>query len=812
MKKLYIVLASFLAFLLIGCNGHNEENTQNNSQVVATVELSLLDSDGNFKQSFAINEVITMKVKVFDEDDATIANKTVNFSATLGTLSLSSKLTDSNGEAIVYITNDSQSLGASTASASASEINSDDIDYEFITSDITALSSNLTTVMTLNDVSVNQFKTDQEVRITSTLTNGNGQGIAHEIITFTADIGTLSQTTALTDSQGIANVTLTGTDDTIGAGVLTSTYTLSNEVSLNGTFNYQILSADAVLASDIRLGYFDESNNFIEGEIELSIDNSTISAGGSLGLSVDLIDENNSLYVQSIPVTFTSTCVQNSNATIDESALSINGTAHATFTDIDCAGKTGTDDIIIASIAVDGITNTASKTITINGEQLGSIEFVSAEPSSIVLKGSGGQDQQETSTLTFRVKSQLGNILAGQEVAFELSTEVGGISLSRAEGVTNSQGLITTQVTSGTVPTAIRVTASASMNFNGEEITAKSQSDLLSINTGLPEQRSMTMSASVLNPEADNINGEESNITVWLSDSFHNPVPNGTTVNFTTEGGTIEPSCITDNGSCSVTWTSSEPRVADHRVTILATALGHESFFDTNGNNIFDNDDGDSILDIGTASNPNIDSGFSNYPAQARGFIDMSEAWRDDNENSVYDEGETFLDFNNDEDFTDADAVFNGPQCEETSCASNGQQSIHVRKAIRLVMASSAAEYTLTDATGSVVYESSLTGTRVDLSDVPNGGSQEFNFNFADNGIPNQIMPFGTTVEVTISAGTLQGATNYTVGNSNSAGFSQMNFFVIQEADSEPQNAILTITITSPNGFITSLNREIKLL
>ena len=64
---------------------------------------------------------------------------------------------------------------------------------------------------------------------------------------------------------------------------------------------------------------------------------------------------------------------------------------------------------------------------------------------------------------------------------------MGGISLSRASGFTNSQGLITTQVSAGTVPTPVRVTASAEMDFNGQAIKIQSQSDLLSINTGLPD-------------------------------------------------------------------------------------------------------------------------------------------------------------------------------------------------------------------------------------------------------------------------------------------------------------------------------------
>ncbi len=812
MKKLHLTLASLFTLLLFGCNGHSDDSTESVSQVVANIEFSILDSEGNAKQSFAKNETITLQARVTDVDNALIANKSINFSASLGSLVIASKLTDSEGIAIVYVTNDSLSLGAGTAGANSEGIDAQSIDYEFIESESSVSPPSLTTIMTLNDESVNQFKANQEVQITSTLIDSSGQIIANEIITFSADIGTLSTTTVLTNSQGIANVTLSGSDNIIGAGVLTSSYALDNTTNISSSFNYQILSADAIIDSDIRLGYFDENNTFVEGIIELSIENKTISAGGTLGLSVDLVNESGDLIVTPIPVTFTSNCVQNGNASIDESVLSINGTASSTFADINCAGTTGTDDVLIASIAVNNITSTANEVITISGEQLGSIEFISAEPNSIVLKGTGGQNKQETSTLTFKVKSQLGNVLAQQEVNFTLSTTVGGISLSRASGITNSQGLITTQVSAGTVPTAVRVTASATMDFNGEPVEVQSQSDLLSINTGLPEQRSMTLSASILNPEAHNVNGAKSIVTAWLSDNFHNPVPDGTTINFTTEGGTIEASCSTINGNCSVAWTSTEPRVADHRITILATALGHETFFDTNGNNIFDDADGDPILDIGDSNNFNVDSGFDNYPAQASGFLDMSEAWRDDNENSIYDSGETFIDFNNDGAFSNADSLFNGPQCQGANCADKAMRNTHVRKAIRLVMASSGAEFILTNADGSIVYQNSLTGDSANLNDVENGDSQEFNFYFADTATPNQTMPLGTAVAVSLSAGSLLGQTNFTVGNNNQEGFSQMNFFVVQDAGNEAQTAILTITITSPNGFITSLSRSMALL
>ena len=811
MKKLYLIVVSLFAFLLVGCNGKSEDDSEIVPQIVTNVELSLLDSEGNAKLSFDKNETISLQAKVTDQNNAIIPNKAVSFSASIGSLAITSKLTNSEGLAIVSLTNESLVLGAGSANANISEVNAQGIDYEFVESGTPDTPPSLTMVMTLDNESVNRFKADQEVQLTSTLVDGNGEGIANKIVTFTADIGTLSTTTALTNSDGIATVSLISSEDTIGAGVLSSSYTISDETTISNTFNYEILTADALINSEVRLGYFDENNSFVEGKIELTIDTNTISAGGTLGLSVDVVDENDNLIITPIPVTFTSNCVQNGSASIDESVLSINGTARSTFADIDCAGTTGTDDVLIANVTVNNATSTANEIFTINGEQLGSIEFISAEPTSIVLKGTGGQNQQETSTLTFRIKSQLGNVLAQQEVNFALSTSVGGISLSRVSGLTNSQGLVTTQVSAGTVPTSVRVTASASMDVNGDIVIVQSQSDLLSINTGLPEQRSMSIAASVFNPEANSIFGVESNITVWLSDNFHNPVPDGTTVNFTTEGGNIEPSCSTTNGSCSVIWKSGEPRVADHRITILATALGHETFFDTNGNNTFDDADGNPIIDSGTSNNLNIDSGFGNYSAQASGFLDMSEAWRDDNENSRRDNGEIFLDYNDDNAFSSADSLFNGPQCQGTNCADAGMQNIHVRKALVLVMASSAAEYILSRS-GGTTYQNSLTGFSSPIADIANGDSQTFNFSFADTGTPVQTMPLGTTVNVSLSAGTLQGETSFTVSNNNQPGYSQMNFTVIQEAGSEPQTAVLTITITAPSGLVTSLTRNIALL
>jgi hypothetical protein len=83
-------------------------------------------------------------------------------------------------------------------------------------------------------------------------------------------------------------------------------------------------------------------------------------------------------------------------------------------------------------------------------------------------------------------------------------------------------------------------------------------------------------------------------VTARLSDHFHNPVPDGTAVYFTTNGGAIQPSCTTVGGACTVNWISQNPRPQNGpisllgRPTILVYAIGEESFVDANGNGVAD--------------------------------------------------------------------------------------------------------------------------------------------------------------------------------------------------------------------------------
>src|SRR6185369_13293017 len=155
-------------------------------------------------------------------------------------------------------------------------------------------------------------------------------------------------------------------------------------------------------------------------------------------------------------------------------------------------------------------------------------------------------------------------------------------------------------------------------------------------------------------------------VTARLSDHFHNPVPDGTAVSFTTNGGSIQPSCTTINGACSVTWTSQNPRpfvpgINVGRATIHAYAVGEEAFVDLNGNGVADTGE----------------------------FTDNSEAYRDDNENGVRDVSEPFIDFNGNGQFDGPDGKYNGVLQGASSIGA--PRSKHIFANLHMVMATTEA-------------------------------------------------------------------------------------------------------------------------
>jgi hypothetical protein len=804
MRK-YSYFVFIAVFLLNSCgggvsgeNGIDPFGTGSTSESLS-ISLAILDQQCEVvsQPSFTAGETLCVQATV-SQNANLITGEIVSFSTDVGSLSAESKITDSNGVAQIFIESGTGDVGASTLAVSFGGATSES-SYEFLAKDIIVLSA-LTIDLTIlkNGVAVNRFKASEQVQIQAVIRDENLGPVENIIVSFTTGKGTLNTSDALTDGSGMAQVTLIPEDTDIGAAVVSALILVDNDTELLASINFAVQAADVISAQIIRIGHFDADNVFVENEIGISaadlLGNVEISAGATLGISLAIVDENDQRILTQTPVTFTSSCAKDGFANIDQQVNTINGEAVATYEDISCAGGDGNEDVIVASLVVNNSTISITRSISILAESVGSITFVSADPTQLVLQGTGGQNSQTVSTLVFQVNGVLGNPLAQQNVTFSLNTQTGGLSLSPASGITNSQGQVSARVTSGNVPTSVRVTADVVTNSGVSVLT---QSDLLAVNTGLPDQNSFTLSANRLNPEAYNISGQTVSLVARLADTFNNPVPDGTSVSFTTEGGVIAPSCATTNGTCSVTWTSSNPRTLDHRVTILATAIGHETLFDANGNNSFDDADGIAIID-GT------DSGFGTSQSGTTGFIDHSEAWRDDNANLVKDDSEIFLDYNNNGQFDVADSLFNGPQCNSANtCGQGSANTLHVRRSLEIVTASSVALLDILNQAGDIIFSNHQAVAEPSLV-LEQGEAISLLLQFSDTAI--QSISSNSTIRVTSNAGLLAGQINTLMRETNKSGASVVEFTLTNDrvdTGGVQTTATVNAEVVSPSGVVS---------
>ncbi|HRX88166.1 MAG TPA: Ig-like domain-containing protein, partial [Steroidobacteraceae bacterium] len=448
-------------------------------------------------------------------------------------------------------------------------------------------------------------------------------------IRFSANSGGITPAQAVTNAAGEATATLNTAGDTTprtivvtaASGTLTAT---ANVMVTSGGTGAPTVSIGSGTGAAFQSGIIGIANNML-------------SAGGSTSLTAVLQQSDGTLYQQAANVSFSSPCAASGRATIQSPVTTSTGIASTTYVATGCSGS----DVISASATIGGIQLSASGSVTVATAAIGSIEFVSATPTNVALRGTGAPGRSETSTVVFRVLDSSGGPRADADVDFSLNTTVGGIALNPTTARSDANGRVQTVVQAGDSATTVRVTARV-LNTTPAISTQSSQ---LTITTGVPDDDSLSLAVACPNVEALSYDGVPVTVTARLADRFNNPVPDGTAVTFNTEGGRIGGQCTTattptEGGVCAVTWTSSAPRPSNGRVTLIATAIGEETFTDANGNGAFDN---------------------------GETFIDRAERFRDDNENGVYDSGEYFYDFNTNGIRDPADGLFNGLLCRDTT-------------------------------------------------------------------------------------------------------------------------------------------------
>ena len=328
--------------------------------------------------------------------------------------------------------------------------------------------------------------------------------------------------------------------------------------TLSATVNVQVVAGGGT--NTVRMGN-GTGAGFVQGALQIS--NPAVSAGGSTSVSAYLVNSDGSLYTQSATVNFNSPCVAAGTALVQPaaSATTTSGIATITYAARGCSGS----DLITATATVGGQALSASGTVTVAAASVGSIAFVSATPTNIALQGTGDSTRPESSTVVFQVRDATGGPVSNANVSFTLNTSVGGISITPTTAVSDSQGNVQTVVSAGTVATSVNVTAivtSVTPNIS-------TQSSQLTVTTGIPTANSFSLSAQCFNIEGWEYDGTTTGINARLGDRFQNPVPDGTAVTFTSEGGNIQSQCTT-----TTTPTTRKARLSITTLMMGASALG----------------------------------------------------------------------------------------------------------------------------------------------------------------------------------------------------------------------------------------------
>ncbi|MFO1245169.1 MAG: hypothetical protein U1E71_08320 [Ramlibacter sp.] len=564
----------------------------------------------------------------------------------------------------------------------------------------------------------------------ATVKDASGVVVAGKLVTFTGDAALVKFSPAsgqvLTDASGVASIqVIPASLSAAGAGTFNVAATVGT-TALATSFDFQLFASSVVLTA-------------------LDLGNGSLPAFGNRAVSVVALI--NGVAAVNTPVTFQATCGQVSPAT---ATTDNTGKAVATYSanSSSCSGSN-----VAISVSAPGAASVQGG-IAVQAPLASNIQFVSATPQLIYLSGSGGATQ---SRLSFRVVDSSGTGLQNQSVQLSLVTSIGtGVSLNTVGGVapvtltSDSSGLVSVAVFSGTVPTSVQVRAVLTTNTN-----VVATSSILTVASGRPVQRALSLAVDKFAIEGFNIDGNSTDLTLSLADRQGNPVPDGTQVNFVASAGVMIPAvCVTAGGlsSCKVSIRSQGTRPTSGIVAVLAYTPGEEDFVDANFNNVYD---------------------------AGESFTDLGNAYRDDNNSGTYDTGE-----------------FTVIRSGGTTCggSTNGRPDTcdgvwglaDVRVQANIVFSTSAGTISGT-LTNTVVGTSTLGSLDLLIADL-NGNS----------------MPTGSLISISVTSANNTGCTanlpTSTIPNRLTSFRQTVSTAKCQNGDR------LTAIVTSPSGRVTSLN------
>lgn len=769
--KSFILLLSVL--LLTSC-GVATRNDTAGSAAGASVTVS---SNPTSITTYGLSS-ITATVR--DSTGTLVADGTsVTFSlsaSSMGTLS-STTATTSGGTAAVYFTAANTDGSVTITSTSGSLSGSVTISIAATATGAVSLSASPSTISPSNTSAIT-------ARVVDSAGNPVVDGTIVSFILDNPALGSISPSSAAT-SNGNATGTFTASTDT---GTVTITATSG---TIFGTLAITISGTATSTAAT---------------NISLTVTPSSIMTTATSSIQATATTSTGANVVDGTAVTFTLS--SSAMGTITSSATTSSGIAAATFT----AGATpGTVTITATS---GNVSQTAA--VVISAPSTGSLEYVSATPQVIGLKGGG---QTASSAVIFLVKDINGTpVTDGTQVSFVMSGPSGGklpanggeyigdidASPTTATGSTVS-GNVTVILNSGSVAGPVTIAASVTSG----SLTFTASSAVISIGGGAPSASHFNLATTKFNLPGLVTSDSQATISAYIADRFGNyNVLTGTSVSFYAEAGAIDTSNVTDaTGKTTVIFRTQAPAPAevgiwsdtsnpylfnefsmitslnstygltiptdgtyhprDGWVTVLASVQGEEAFEDANANGLYDT--GETFTDQGEPFIDKNDNGCRNDGAtkNCSGVVSASS-----------DPFEEFIDVNGNGVYDGPNGVWDGPGCTDAGCLTS-----------KMIWTSITLAFTGNG------YYCAITPSSFA---VPNGGSQSFSAMVGD--INGNRLVSGTTIAVAATVGTLSGQTSHAVPDGVPSGPSVINF-ILSDPDSTDTAlaaaSVVTVTVTS---------------
>mgnify|MGYP001477458970 CR=1 FL=1 len=494
--------------------------------------------------------------------------------------------------------------------------------------------------------------------------------------------------------------------------------------------------------------------------VDVQVVNPTLEPQGATAIHLNFVNDEE----ETVPVVgtwkATSPCLDDGLAEISAPTATANRVSF-NYTTRGCVGED-----VVTFTTPEFTSVSYSATVTINDE-VSYISWVSNEPSNIAISGSGGV---EKATVTFRLNGSYGEAVAGQTVNFRLEGLAGdNVRLVDTTAISNSEGLVSATVISGSMPNVVTVVARHEASGN------EAPSGGLVVATGLPSADHFNIALDKRSINAWNrINEPVTNVTIAVTDRVGNPVVDGTVVNFVSpDAGSVPSHCVTTNNTCTVEWKPDGRNPENGRARILATVKGTENFIDANGNNVFD--EGDTF-------NP---------------IHDLGEPYVDLNNTGSYEPGDYFVDTNRSGTRDEGDSLWNGLNCQHPTLCSDTVRFVDlgIQTVVYMSIGANAGiceegdfdQSSFTATIGSII---SLNGLY--LSDG-NGAAQ----NSGNPCTTGNALPAGTEISFSVSGGgTLEGKTSWTVPDN--VGLPTGPYSVRFKAGNAAGSGLLTLKIAVP--------------